>query len=137
MFTFLVRFFFLVFRNSAVKWQEVWPLSQYLKAIFSLNLLNLKTREVLTLYSVLWIFCWYLACPALGDLYVVHSDLRIWVLAKKNQFFHLCQTFSIIKKNVHCKVIIGRNPIEANANTVAIQLPENPVAYIGKCFTPY
>ena len=37
----------------------------------------------------------------------------------------------------HCKVIIGRNPIEANANTVAIQLPGNPVAYIGKCFTPY
>ena len=39
--------------------------------------------------------------------------------------------------NVHCKVIIGRNPIEASANTVAIQLPGNPVAYIGKCFTPY
>ena len=38
---------------------------------------------------------------------------------------------------LHCKVIIGRNPIEANANTVAIQLPGNPVAYIGKCFTPY
>ena len=38
---------------------------------------------------------------------------------------------------MHCKVIIGRNPIEANANTVAIQLPGNPVAYIGKCFTPY
>ena len=37
----------------------------------------------------------------------------------------------------HCKVIIGRNPIEANANTVAIQLPGNPAAYIGKCFTPY
>ena len=39
-------------------------------------------------------------------------------------------------KAMHCKVIIGRNPIEANANTVAIQLPGNPVAYIGKCFTP-
>ena len=38
---------------------------------------------------------------------------------------------------IHCKVIIGRNPIEANTNTVAIQLPGNPVAYIGKCFTPY
>ena len=38
---------------------------------------------------------------------------------------------------VHCKVIIGRNPIEANANTVAIQLPGNPVVYIRKCFTPY
>ena len=37
----------------------------------------------------------------------------------------------------HCNVIIGRNPIEANANTVAIQLPGNPAAYIGKCFTPY
>ena len=31
---------------------------------------------------------------------------------------------------VHCKVIIGRNPIEANANTVAIQLPGNPAPYI-------
>ena len=41
------------------------------------------------------------------------------------------------KLTMHCKVIIGRNPIEANANTVAIQLPGNPVAYIGKCFTPY
>ena len=41
------------------------------------------------------------------------------------------------KSNIHCKVIIGRNPIEANANTVAIQLPGNPVAYSGKCFTPY
>ena len=38
---------------------------------------------------------------------------------------------------MHCKVIIGRNPIEANANTIAIQLPGNPLAYIGKCFTPY
>ena len=38
---------------------------------------------------------------------------------------------------LHCKVIIGRNPIEANANTIAIQLPGNPVAHIGKCFTPY
>ena len=36
-----------------------------------------------------------------------------------------------------CSVIIGRNPIEVNANTVAIQPPGNPVAYIGKCFTPY
>ena len=40
-------------------------------------------------------------------------------------------------KDLHFKVIIGRNPIEANANTVAIQLPGNPAAYIGKCFTPY
>ena len=39
--------------------------------------------------------------------------------------------------NVHSNVIIGSNPIEANANTVAIQLPGNPAAYIGKCFTPY
>ena len=38
---------------------------------------------------------------------------------------------------VHCKVIIGRNPIEANANTVAIQLLGNPAAYIRKYFTPY
>ena len=30
--------------------------------------------------------------------------------------------------DLHCKVIIGRNPIEANANTVAIQLPGNPAA---------
>ena len=50
-----------------------------------------------------------------------------------------CQTSTryITFHRVHCKVIIGRNPIEANANTVAIQLPGNPVAYIGKCFTPY
>ena len=27
---------------------------------------------------------------------------------------------------LHCKVIIGRNPIEDNANTVAIQLLGNP-----------
>ena len=47
----------------------------------------------------------------------------------------ICTLRSNLK--VHCKVIIGRNPIEANANTVAIQLPGNPVAYIGKCFTPY
>ena len=47
---------------------------------------------------------------------------------------------------VHCSVIIGRNPIEANANTGAIQRPEihqplpgnplatirNPLAVIGK-----
>ena len=26
-------------------------------------------------------------------------------------------------------MIKGRNPIEANANTIAIQLPGNPVAY--------
>ena len=39
--------------------------------------------------------------------------------------------------SIHCKVIMGRNPRKANANTVAIQLPGNPVAYIGKCFTPY
>ena len=44
---------------------------------------------------------------------------------------------SKFERNQHCKVIIGRNPIEANANTVAIQLPGNPAAYIGKCFTPY
>ena len=33
------------------------------------------------------------------------------------------------KSRLHCKVIIGRNPIEANANTGPIQLPGNPVAY--------
>ena len=48
----------------------------------------------------------------------------------------ICKSMdSIIRPN--CKVIIGRNPIEAIANTVAIQLPGNPVAYIGKYFTPY
>ena len=45
--------------------------------------------------------------------------------------------FLVLSEYSHCKVIIGRNPIEANANTVAIQLPGNPAAYIGKCFTPY
>ena len=41
----------------------------------------------------------------------------------------LCSTY-IRLTYIRCKVIIGRNPIEANANTVAIQLPGNPVAYI-------
>ena len=35
----------------------------------------------------------------------------------------------------HCEVIIGRNPIEANTNTDAIQQLGNPVAYIRNCFT--
>ena len=47
------------------------------------------------------------------------------------------ETYIDLILKIHCKVIIGRNPIEANANTVAIQLPGNPAAYIGKCFTPY
>ena len=47
------------------------------------------------------------------------------------------KNFSKQTKKEHCSGIIGRNPIEANANTVAIQLQGNPVAYIGKCFTPY
>ena len=38
---------------------------------------------------------------------------------------------------MHCNVIIGRNPIEANANTGEIQLLGNPVAYTGNCFTLY
>ena len=32
-----------------------------------------------------------ISSPALGDLYVVHSDLRIWVLSLKKQFFQLFQ----------------------------------------------
>ena len=39
--------------------------------------------------------------------------------------------------NVHSNVIIGRNTMEANANTGAIQLRGNPVAYIRNCFTLY
>ena len=35
------------------------------------------------------------------------------------------------KYTLHCKVIIGRNPIEAKANTGAIQLLGSPV-FIGK-----
>ena len=31
--------------------------------------------------------------------------------------------------SLHCKVIISRNPIEANANTGAIQLLGNPSLY--------
>ena len=38
-------------------------------------------------------------------------------------------------KNVHCSVIIGRNPKEANSNTSEIQQQGNPVAYTGNCFT--
>ena len=33
-------------------------------------------------------------------------------------------------ENLHCNVIIGRIPIEANVNTGEIQLLVNPVAYI-------
>ena len=54
-----------------------------------------------------------------------------------NWYLHFCISLKETEIKLHCKVIIGRNPIEANANTVAIQLPGNPVAYIGKCFTPY
>ena len=32
---------------------------------------------------------------------------------------------------LHCKVIIGRNPVMANANTGEIQLPGKAVAYTG------
>ena len=39
--------------------------------------------------------------------------------------------------SLHCNVIIGRNPIEANANTGEIQLLGNPLAYTGNCFTLY
>ena len=53
-----------------------------------------------------------------------YASIQYWKLRK-------------LKRYLHCKVIIGRNPIEANANTVAIQLSGNPVAYTGKCFTPY
>ena len=38
---------------------------------------------------------------------------------------------------LHCNVIIGKNPIEARANTGAIQLLGNAVAYIRNCFTLY
>ena len=41
-----------------------------------------------------------LPSPALGDLYVVHSDLRIWALALKKQFFQLFQTFSATTKKI-------------------------------------
>ena len=40
-------------------------------------------------------------------------------------------------ENLHCNVIIGRNPTEANASTGEIQLLGNPVAYIRNCFTLY
>ena len=39
--------------------------------------------------------------------------------------------------NGHSNVIIGRNPLEANANTGAIQLLGNPVANIRNCFALY
>ena len=39
--------------------------------------------------------------------------------------------------HTHCKVIICRNPIEANANTGAIQLLGNPIAYIRNGFILY
>ena len=40
------------------------------------------------------------ASPAIGDLYVVHSDLRIWVFALKKRFFQLFQIFSKKKKKI-------------------------------------
>ena len=46
-------------------------------------------------------------------------------------FPYLCDLVQV----PHCNVIIGRNPIEANATTGAIQLLGNPVAYIRNCFT--
>ena len=83
------------------------------------------------------VFALYLQPPAL----VYPSTTELKSLA----FYEIFTKFTYMEKiakskpihNVHCKVIIGRNPIEANVNTVTIQLPENPVAYIGKCFTPY
>ena len=39
--------------------------------------------------------------------------------------------------SLHCNVIIGRNPIEANANTGAIQRPGNPSAPTWKPFSHY
>ena len=38
---------------------------------------------------------------------------------------------------VHCSVIIGRNLVEANVNTSAIQLPGNPSAPTWKSFSHY
>jgi len=70
-----------------------------------------------------------------------HSSIGEFWFEKRNDLVVAdISVLTIFMKNIyylHCKVIIGRNPIEANANTVAIQLPGNPVAYIGKCFTPY
>ena len=64
-----------------------------------------------------------------------HVQLKI-VHHKVSTMLYSVQNLKI-RAAEHCKVIIGRNHIEANANTVAIQLPGNPAAYIGKCFTPY
>ena len=55
------------------------------------------------------------------NLFEVHSIL--------NPYPYVC--------TLHCNVIIGRNPIEANANTDEIQLLGNPVAYTGNCYTLY
>ena len=77
---------------------------------------------------------------------MVYWDKKGWSFYSKTNKCHISFLFSCINDNhfctfrdvkLHCKVIIGRNPIEANANTIAIQLPGNPVAYIVKCFTPY
>ena len=38
---------------------------------------------------------------------------------------------------LHCSVIIGRNPIEANANTDEFQLLGNPSAPTWKSFSHY
>jgi hypothetical protein len=46
-------------------------------------------------------------------------------------------TIDLHLEAVQCNVNIGWNPIEANANTGAIQLLGNPVACIMNCFTLY
>ena len=59
---------------------------------------------------------------------------RSWLLSLGTPEQNFSGLSQMIYDIFHCKVIIGRNPIEANANTVAIQLPGNPVAYIGHTY---
>ena len=56
---------------------------------------------------------------------------------KKVEFKFRKDTKQNVLVLMHCNVIIGRNPIEANSNTGAIQLLGNSVAYIRNCFTLY
>ena len=56
---------------------------------------------------------------------------------KKVEFKFRKDTKQNVLVLMHCNVIIGRNPIEANLNTGTIKLLVNPVAYIRNCFTLY
>ena len=64
---------------------------------------------------------------------------KFFLLAAKALESSFCErvVIQLSGENIHCNVIIGRNPIEADANTSEIQLLGNPVVYTGNCCTLY